>query len=85
MRKGKCAVCGQDMFDPLLSEVKETNSRIEKLANDILNDILDLIIKYMTDVLPQDEVEAFDELFEETETYYNIRDMISMALMPEEG
>ncbi len=20
MRKGKCAVCGQDMFDPLLSE-----------------------------------------------------------------
>ncbi len=85
MRKGKCAVCGQDMFDPLLSEVKEANSRIEKLATDILNDVLDLIIKYMSDVFPNDEVEAFDELFEGTEAYFNIRDMISMALMPEEG
>ncbi len=85
MRKGKCSVCGQDMFDPLLSEVKEANSRIEKLANDMLNDVLDLIIKYMSDVFPNDEVEAFDELFEGTEAYYNIRDMISMVLMPEEG
>ncbi|MBA7605909.1 hypothetical protein ES703_13045 [subsurface metagenome] len=85
MKKGKCAVCGQDMFDPLLSEVKEANSRIEKLATDILNDVLDLIIKYMSDVFPNDEVEAFDELLEGTEAYYNIRDMISMALMPEEG
>ncbi len=85
MRKGKCAVCGQDMFDPLLNEVKEVNSRIENLANDILNDVLDLIIKYMSDVFPQDEIEAFDELFSETEEYYNIRDIISMTLMPEEG
>ncbi|GAI88784.1 unnamed protein product [marine sediment metagenome] len=85
MRKGKCAVCGQDMFDPLLSEVKEANSRIEKLATDILNDVLDLIIKYMADVFPKNEAEAFDKLFSETKEYYNIRDMISMALMPEEG
>ena len=85
MRKGKCAVCGQDMFDPLLSEVKEANSKIEKLATNILNDVLDLIIKYLSDVFPKDEVETFDALCEETETYYNIRDMISMALMPEEG
>ena len=85
MKKGKCAVCGQEMFDPLLSEVKEANSRIEKLANDILNDVLGLIIKYMADVFPKDEVEAFDELFSETKEYYNIRDMMVMALMPEEG
>jgi len=85
MRKGNCPVCGQDMFDPLLSEVKEANSRIEKLATDILNDVLDLIIKYMSDIFPKDEVETFGALFEETETYYNIRDMISMTLMPEEG
>jgi len=25
MKKGKCSVCGQDMFDPLLGEVKEAN------------------------------------------------------------
>ena len=85
MRKGKCAVCGQDMFDPLLSEVKEANSRIENMANDILHDVLDLIIKYMSEVFPRDEIETFDELFSGTEAYYNIRDMISMALMPEEG
>ena len=85
MRIGKCAVCGQDMFDPLLSEVKEANSRIEELANDILHDVLDLIIKYMSDIFPDDEIKAFDELFEGTEAYYNIRDMISMTLMPEEG
>ena len=85
MKKGNCAVCGQDMFDPLLSEVKQVNSRIENLATDILSDALNLIIKYMADVFPNDEVEAFDELFEGTEAYYNIRDMISMALMPEEG
>ena len=85
MRKGKCAVCGQDMFDSLLSEVKEANSRIENLATDILNDVLDLIIKYMSDMFPKDEVETFDKLFSETEEYYNIRDMISMVLMPEEG
>ena len=35
MRKGKCSVCGQDMFDPLLGEVKEANSRIEKFSTDI--------------------------------------------------
>ncbi|MCK4296238.1 MAG: hypothetical protein KAX28_06230 [Candidatus Marinimicrobia bacterium] len=85
MRKGKCAVCGQEMFDPLLSEVKEEDSRIEQLANGILNDVLDLIIKYMADIFPKDEVETFGALFEGTEAYYNIRDMISMALMPEEG
>ena len=85
MRKGNCPVCGQDMFDPLLSEVKEADSRIEELATNILNDVLDLIIKYMNDIFPDDEVEAFDELFEGTEAYYNIRDMISMTLMPEEG
>lgn len=85
MRKGNCPVCGQEMFDPLLSEVMEANSRIEKLANDILNDVLDLIIKYMSDVFPEDEIKAFDELFSETKEYYNIRDMISMVLMPEEG
>ena len=85
MRKGKCSVCGQDMFDPLLSEVKEANSKIEKLAINILNDVLGLIVEYMSDPFPEDEVEAFDELFEGTETYYNIRDMISMVLMPEEG
>ena len=85
MRKGKCAVCVQDMFDPLLSEVKEADSRIEKLANDILKDVLDLIIKYTSDVFPEDEIKAFDKLFSETKEYYNIRDMIAMALMPEEG
>jgi len=85
MKKGKCPVCGQDMFDPLLSEVKEANSRIEKLATNILNDVLALIIKYMSDVFPEDEIKAFDKLFEGTEAYYNIRDMIAMVLMPEEG
>ncbi|TET80140.1 MAG: hypothetical protein E3J41_00060 [Candidatus Cloacimonadota bacterium] len=85
MKKGNCTVCGQDMFDPLLSEVKEADSRIEKLATNILNDVLGLIIKYMNKVFPKDEVETFDELLEGTEAYYNIRDMISMALMPEEG
>jgi len=85
MKKGNCPVCGQDMFDPLLSEVKEANSRIEKLATVILNDVMGLIIKEMHEVFPRDEVEAFDKLFEGTEAYYNIRDMISMALMPEEG
>ncbi|MBA7625797.1 hypothetical protein ES703_33229 [subsurface metagenome] len=85
MRKGNCPVCGQDMFDPLLSEVKEANSKIEKLATNILNDVLGLIVEYMSDPFPEDEVEAFDELFEGTEAYYNIRDMISMTLMPEEG
>ncbi|GAH67214.1 unnamed protein product [marine sediment metagenome] len=85
MRKGKCSVCGQDMFDPLLSEVKEEDSRIEQLANGILNDVLNLIIKYMVDLFPEDEIKAFDEVFDGTEAYYNIRDMISMALMPEEG
>ena len=39
----------------------------------------------MGDIFPKDEVETFGALFEETETYYNIRDMISMTLMPEEG
>ncbi|MCK4321644.1 hypothetical protein KAX08_03905 [candidate division WOR-3 bacterium] len=85
MKKGKCAVCGQDTFDPLLSEVKEANSKIEELATNILNDVLGLILEYMSDPFPEDEVEAFDELFEGTEAYYNIRDMISMTLMPEEG
>ncbi len=85
MRKGNCPVCGQDMFDPLLSELKKKDSSIDKLATEILNDVLDLIIKYMADVFPEDEIEAFDKLFEGTEAYYNIRDMISMALMPEEG
>jgi len=84
MRKGICPVCNQDIFDPLLSEVKEANSRIEKLATGILNDVLSLIIKYMSDVFPKDEVKAFSALFDGTETYYNIRDMISMALTPEE-
>ena len=85
MRKGKCSVCGQDMFDPLLSEVKEANSSIENLATNILNDTLALIIKYMVDVFPEDEIKAFDELFEGTVAYYNIRDMIAMTLMPEKG
>ncbi len=84
MRKGKCAVCGQDMFNPLLSEVKGADSRIEKLATDILKEALALIIKHMADVFPVDEIKAFDALFEETEAYYNIRDLISMALMPQE-
>ena len=85
MRKGKCAVCGQEMFDPLLSEVKEADSRIEELANEILNDVMGLIVKEMDKVFPKDEIQAFAELFEETKAFYNIRDMISMALMPEEG
>ncbi len=72
------------MFDPLLSEVNEANSRIEKLATDILKDVLDSIIKHMADVFPEDEIKAFDALFEGTEAYYNIRDKISMALIPEE-
>ena len=41
MKKGKCSVCGQEMFDPLLSEINEADSRIEELANDILHDVLD--------------------------------------------
>lgn len=85
MRKGNCAVCGQDMFDPLLNELKKKDSKIERLATEILNDVMDLVNKSMSEVFPKDEVETFDELFEETEAYYNIRDMISMALMPEEG
>jgi hypothetical protein len=85
MKKGKCAVCGQDMFDPLLIEVKKKDSRIDKLATEILNDVMDLIIKEMDKFFPRDEIQAFDELFEDTESFYNIRDMISMALMPEEG
>ena len=27
MRKGKCAVCGQETFDPLLSDLKKKDSR----------------------------------------------------------
>ncbi len=85
MKKGKCSFCGQDMFDPLLSEVKEANSRIENLATDILKNVMALIIKNMADEFPEDEVKAFDALFEGTEAYYNIREMIRMALMPEEA
>ena len=79
MKKGICTVCGQDMFDPLLSEVKETNSGIAKLATDILKGVMDLTIKHMSDEFPEDEIKAFDALFEGTEAYYNIRNKISMA------
>ena len=85
MRKGKCAVCNQDLYNPLLSELKKKDGRIDKLATEILNDAVDLIIKEMDKVFPKDEIQAFDELFEETEAFYNIKDMISMSLMPEEG
>jgi len=85
MRKGKCTVYVQKIFDPLLSDLKKKDSRVDKLATEILNDVMDLIVKEMEKVFPVDEIQAFDELFEETEAFYNIRDMISMALMPEEG
>jgi len=85
MRKGKCAVCGRKINVPLLNKLKKKNSSIDKLATEILNDVMGLIVKEMDKVFPKDEIQAFAELFEETKAFYNIRDMISMALMPEEG
>lgn len=85
MRKGKCAVCGRKINVPLLNKLKKKNSSIDKLATEILNDVMGLIVKEMNKVFPKDEIQAFAELFEETKAFYNIRDMISMALMPEEG
>jgi hypothetical protein len=83
MKQDKCAVCGQEVFDSLLSELKKKDSSIDKQATEILNNVITLIIKEMDKVFPKDEIQAFDELFEETKAFSNIRDMISMSLMPE--
>ena len=63
----------------IFSEVKQSNSRIEKFAIDILKHVMDLIIKSMSDVFPEDEIETFDELFEGTEAYYNIRNKFQFS------
>ena len=85
MKQGKCAVCDQRIFTPLLRELRKKDSSIDKLATELLNDVMDLILKEMDEVFPKDEVQAIDELFEETEAFYNIRNVISITLMPEEG
>ena len=51
MRKGKCAVCGRKINVPLLNKLKKKNSSIDKLATEILNDVMGLIVKEMDKVL----------------------------------
>lgn len=85
MKQGKRAVCSQQVFEPLLSDLKRKDSKVDNLATEILNNVMDLVIKEMEEVFPKDEIQAFAEIFEETEAYYKMRNAISMALMPEEG
>ncbi|MCK4351803.1 hypothetical protein KAW65_00155 [candidate division WOR-3 bacterium] len=51
----KCPVCGQVIYDPLLSELKAGSSRIDDFAHFITNEALDGLNMEI-------DVELFDEI-----------------------
>ncbi len=55
LKEGKCPVCGQELYDPLLKELKEEDSRIDDFAHHLVNEVLDELDKEI-------DVELFDEI-----------------------
>ena len=55
LKGAKCPVCGQVIYDPLLSELKADSSRIDDLAHFITNEVLDGLDREL-------DVELFDEI-----------------------
>lgn len=43
LKGAKCPVCGQEIYDPLLSELKAGGSRVDDLAHYIVNEVLNEI------------------------------------------
>lgn len=86
MYKGRCVVCGQDLFDPLLTELrrKDKNSDIGKLAGEIVTDILDEIEGYMKVSFDEKEIRKFRALFNGTDALAELAAMIAETLMPNE-
>lgn len=82
LREGRCVICGQVMYDPLLKEIKEdADEEIKKLAQSILMEALDLLSqKGFMDV-----GEATRLIEEDKDSVEEITAMIIMQLMPEEG
>lgn len=55
LNRGECSVCGQEIFDPLLSELKAEDSRIDDLAHYIVNEVL-------YELNEEIDAELFDEI-----------------------
>ncbi len=57
LREGKCPVCGQEIYDPLLCNLKAGGSKIDDLAHYIVSEVLDELGKNI-DVGLFDEIKA---------------------------